>query len=47
MSGRDKETIGNGLSRALRVSLAAGVGALVVVVHISMYFTGHGFHHGH
>jgi hypothetical protein len=47
MSGRDKEIIGDGLSRALRVSLAAGVGALVVAVHISMYLTGHGFHHGH
>jgi hypothetical protein len=47
MSGRDKEIIGDGLSRALRVSLAAGVGALVVAVHISMYVTGHGFHHGH
>jgi hypothetical protein len=47
MSGRDKEIIGDGLSRALRVSLAAGVGALVVAVHISLYLTGHGFHHGH
>jgi hypothetical protein len=47
MPGREKETIGDGLSRALRVSLAAGVGALVVAVHISMYLTGHGFHHGH
>ena len=47
MPGGDKETIGDGLSRAFRVSLAAGVGALVVVVHISMYLTGHGFHHGH
>jgi hypothetical protein len=47
MSGCDKEKIVDGLSRALRVSLAAGVGALVVAVHISMYLTGHGFHHGH
>jgi len=47
MSGRDKEIIGDGLSRALRVSVAAGVGALVVAVHISMYLTGHGFHRGH
>jgi hypothetical protein len=37
----------SGLSRGLRISLAAGVGALVVVVHVSMYLTGHGFHHGH
>jgi hypothetical protein len=47
MSGRDKELIGDGLSRALRVSRAAGIGALVVAVHISMDLTGHGFHHGH
>jgi hypothetical protein len=47
ISGSDNETIGNVLSRGLRISLAAGVGALVVVVHISMYLTGHGFHHGH
>jgi hypothetical protein len=46
-SGRNKETVGNGLPRGLRISLAAGVGAFVVVVHISMYLTGHGFHHGH
>jgi hypothetical protein len=47
MSGRDKQIIGDGLSRAFRISLAAGVVALVVAVHISMYLTGHGFHHGH
>jgi hypothetical protein len=35
------------LSRGLRISLAAGAGALVVVVHISMYLSGHGVHHGH
>lgn len=40
-------TIGAGLSRRLRISLAAGAGAFLVVVHISMYLTGHGFHHGH
>jgi hypothetical protein len=47
MSDTDRETIGNGLSRGLRISLAAGTGAFLVVVHISMYLTGHGFHHGH
>jgi hypothetical protein len=47
MSNPDNEAIGGILSRGLRISLAAGVGALVVVVHISMYLTGHGFHHGH
>jgi hypothetical protein len=43
----DYESISGILSRGCRISLAAGVGALVVVVHISMYLTGHGFHHGH
>jgi len=47
ISGTDDNAIGSILSRGLRISLAAGVGALVVVVHISMYLTGHGFHHGH
>ena len=37
----------NGLFRGLRISLAAGVGAFLVVVHISMYLTGHSFHDGH
>jgi hypothetical protein len=46
MSGPDRETIDNGLSRGLRISLATGVGAFLVVVHISMYLTGHSFHHG-
>jgi hypothetical protein len=43
----DYESISGILSRGRRISLAAGVGALVVVVHISMYLNGHGFHHGH
>jgi hypothetical protein len=46
VSWRNKETIGNSLSRGRRISLAAGAGAFVVVVYISMYLTGHGFHHG-
>jgi hypothetical protein len=47
MSGSDSETIGDGLFRGFRISLAACVGAFLVVVHISMYLTGHNFHHGH
>jgi hypothetical protein len=46
-SGTDDETSGNGLSRGLRISLAAGTGAFLVMVHISMYLTGHGLHRGH
>jgi hypothetical protein len=47
MSEADNGAIGGILSRGLKISLAAGAGELVVVVHISMYLTGHGFHHGH
>jgi hypothetical protein len=47
MSEADNETIGGILSRGLKISLAAGAGVLVVVVHISIYLTGHGFHHSH
>jgi len=47
MSSPDNETIGGILSRGPKISFAAGVGVLVVVVHISMYLSGHGFHHGH
>jgi hypothetical protein len=47
MSDPGNETSGGGFSRGLRISLAAGAGAFVVVAHISMYLTGHSFHHGH
>jgi hypothetical protein len=47
MSSPGNETIGDGHSRGLRISLAAGVAAFLVVIHISMYLTGHSFHHGH
>jgi hypothetical protein len=47
MPGPGNKTIGDGLSRGLRISLAAGVAAFLVVVHISMYLSGHSFHHGH
>jgi len=46
-SGPHRGSIGGRFSRGLSISLAAGVAAFVVVVHISMYLTGHGFHHGH
>jgi len=47
MSGPNRETIGIGLSRGLGISLVGGVGAFLVVVHISIYLTGHSFHHSH
>jgi hypothetical protein len=47
MSSPDYESIGGILSRGPKISFVAGVGVLVVVVHISMYLRGHGFHHGH
>jgi hypothetical protein len=47
MPSPDNKTSGGVLSRGLRISLAAGIVALVVVVHISMHLAGHGFHHGH
>jgi hypothetical protein len=47
ISAPRNETIGGVFSRRLRISLAAGAATFVVVVHISMFLTGHGFHHGH
>jgi hypothetical protein len=47
MSGPGDGTIGDGLSRGLKISLAAGVAAFLVVVHVSIYLTGHSLHHGH
>jgi hypothetical protein len=47
MANPDRKTIGSGLSRGLRISLAADAGLFVVVVHVSMCLSGHGFHHGH
>jgi hypothetical protein len=47
MSGSNKKSFGGSFSRGLRISLAAGVGAFVVLVHVSMFLTGHSFHHGH
>ena len=47
ISGPDNKTIGGILSRGLKISLAAGVGAFLVVVHISMHLIGHSFHSGH
>ncbi len=39
--------IGGGLSRGLKILLAAGVGVFLVAVHISMHHIGHTLHHGH
>jgi hypothetical protein len=47
ISSPGNEIIREGLSRGLRISLAAGVAAFLVVVHISIYLTGHSLHHGH
>jgi hypothetical protein len=47
MSGPDSETVGDGLPRGLRISLAAGIAVFLVMVHISMHLAGHSFHHGH
>jgi hypothetical protein len=47
MSDPDNETTGDGLSRGLKIFLAAGIGVFLVVVHVSMHLTGHSFHHGH
>jgi len=46
IAGLGNETIGNGFSQRLRISLAAAVGAFLVLVHISMHVLGYGFHHG-
>lgn len=43
----DNDTTGSGLSRGLRISLAAAVGVFVVLAHLSILLSGHGFHHGH
>jgi hypothetical protein len=47
MSHPDNKTTGDGLSRGLRIFLAAGIGVFLVVVHVSMHLSGHSFHHGH
>ncbi len=47
MFGSNNEAIGNGLSRGLRIFGAATVGIVVVAVHVSIFLTGHSFHHGH
>lgn len=47
MSAPINEVVGNGLSRGRRIFAAATVGGFVVVVHLSIYLTGHSFHHGH
>jgi hypothetical protein len=47
MSDSENDATGDGLSRGLRIFLAAGIAVFLVVVHFSMHLTGHGFHHGH
>jgi hypothetical protein len=47
MSGNDCERVTKGFSRGLKISLAAASATVVVMAHISMYLSGHGFHHGH
>ena len=47
MSNPDDQAGGGGLSRELRIALAAGIGVFVVVAHLAVHLTGHGFHHGH
>ena len=41
----DIET-GDGVPRGLKIFVAAGIGAVVVIMLVSMHLTGHGFHHG-
>jgi hypothetical protein len=47
MSHPDNKTTGDGLSRGLKIFLAAGTGVFLVMVHVSMHLTGHSLHHGH
>ncbi len=47
MSDPDIEISGGGLSRGLKILLAAGVGVFLVAVHISMHHIGHTLDHGH
>jgi len=42
----DNESAGNGVPRGLKIFVAAGIGAVVVIILVSMHLTGHGFHHG-
>jgi hypothetical protein len=47
MSDPAIETSGGGLSRGLKILVAAGVGVFLVAVHISMHHIGHTLHHDH
>ena len=46
-SDPDHETGGDGLSRGFKIALAASIGVFLVVAHLAVHLTGHGFHHGH
>jgi len=47
MSDSDIAISIGGLSRGLKILLAAGVGLFLVAAHISMHHIGHTLHHGH
>ena len=47
MSDPDDETASDGLSRGFKIALAASIGVFLVVAHLAVHLTGHGFHHGH
>jgi hypothetical protein len=47
MTDSDNMTTSDGRSRVFKIALAAGVGVFLLMVHISMHFIGHGFHHAH
>jgi len=47
MSDSGNETTGDVLARGLQILVAAGIAVFLVVVHVSMHFSGHSLHHGH
>jgi hypothetical protein len=47
MSDPDDETAGDSFSRGFKIALAASIGVFLVVAHLAVHLTGHGFHHGH
>jgi hypothetical protein len=47
ISDSDNGIGGDVPSRGLKLVLAAGIGVFLMVVHISVYLTGHGLHHGY
>jgi hypothetical protein len=47
MSNPDDKTASDGFSHGFKIALAAGIGVFLVVAHLAVHLTGHGFHHGH